>query len=119
MAEENKVKAINDAEVAEETAEKKAESATETKKVSEKKAQSAKDGKSKKGKKNSKKDQSKSLKGVFRGLKTEFSKITWPSRNEITKETITVLIVSVILGLCIFGLDKLIVFVLVNLLKIS
>lgn len=124
MAEENKVKAIDEAEKVEETVADQAKSATETKKVSDDKVQltkNSRDGKSsKKGKKkNSKKDQSKGLKGVFKGLSTEFSKISWPSRNEITKETCVVLAVSLVLGLCIFGLDKLIIFILVNLMNIS
>ena len=123
MAEENKVKAIDEAEKAEETVADQAKSATETKKVSDNKVQLAKktrDGKSsKKGKKNSKKNQSKGLKGVIKGLSTEFSKISWPSGNEISKETIIVLVVSLILGVCIFGLDKLIVYVLFNLMGIS
>ncbi|MBO4389731.1 MAG: preprotein translocase subunit SecE [Lachnospiraceae bacterium] len=123
MAEtDKKVKAIDDAGLAEESAANQAESGSEKKAEPAKKEQSAKkskDGKSsKKGKKNSK-NQSQGLKGVLKGLRTEFSKITWPDRNEITKETITVLVVSAILGLCIFGLDKLIIWVLFQMMKIS
>ncbi len=50
------------------------------------------------------------------GLKAEFSKIMWPTKAQITKETTAVVVVSVVLGVVIaildfviqFGLDKII-----------
>lgn len=55
-----------------------------------------------------------SLKKVLRNLKMEFGKILWPDKESLAKQTIAVLLVSIVLGLIIFGLDKLIVFVLFN-----
>jgi len=46
----------------------------------------------------------------FKGLKAEFSKIIWPDQKSLTKETIAVLVVSVILGLTISLLDFIIRF---------
>ena len=41
----------------------------------------------------------------FKGLKDEFGKITWQSREDVTKETIAVVSISVILGLLIALID--------------
>ena len=41
----------------------------------------------------------------FDGLKAEFRKIIWPSREDIQKETTAVVVVSVILGIIIAVLD--------------
>ena len=41
----------------------------------------------------------------FTGLKAEFGKIIWPDRKSLTRQTIAVVIVSVILGLIIAVLD--------------
>lgn len=40
-----------------------------------------------------------------KGLKAEFKKIVWPDQETVTKQTITVLAVSVALGLIIGILD--------------
>ena len=40
----------------------------------------------------------KQKKNWFKGLKAEFSKIIWPDRQSLTKETVAVLAVSVLLG---------------------
>ena len=40
-------------------------------------------------------------------VRSEMSKVTWPSRNQTVKMTIIVLIVSVIVGILIGGLDLL------------
>lgn len=50
------------------------------------------------------------IKGIIRYLsevRSEMSKVTWPSRNQTVKMTIIVLIVSVIVGILIGGLDLL------------
>ncbi len=47
----------------------------------------------------------KKSKGWFKGLKAEFHKINWTSKEDITKQTIAVLVVSVILGLLIALVD--------------
>ena len=41
----------------------------------------------------------------FAGLKTEFQKIIWPDKKSLGKQTIAVVIVSVILGVIIAVLD--------------
>ena len=41
----------------------------------------------------------------FKGVKTEFKKITWPSANTLAKETVAVVVISVILGLIIALVD--------------
>lgn len=47
----------------------------------------------------------KQKKNVFKGLKAEFNKIVWPSRKALAKETIAVLVVSVLLGVIISVVD--------------
>ena len=46
-----------------------------------------------------------SKKSWFKGLKAEFSKIIWPDQKSLTKETIAVLVVSVLLGVIIAIVD--------------
>ena len=41
----------------------------------------------------------------FAGLKTEFSKIYWPDRKKLVRQTIAVVSVSVVVGLIIALLD--------------
>lgn len=43
--------------------------------------------------------------GFFKGLKAEFSKVIWPSKDTILKQSTAVVIVSVILGIVISLLD--------------
>ena len=55
-------------------------------------------------------------KGWFKGLKAEFKKIVWESKESVTKQTIAVVLISLVLGVIItlidtalqFGIDKLI-----------
>ena len=44
-------------------------------------------------------------KSWFKGLKAEFKNISWPDQKTLTKETVAVLVVSVLLGLITAGLD--------------
>ena len=44
-------------------------------------------------------------KSWFKGLKAEFSKIVWPTKNTIAKETGTVLVVAIILGVAVAVFD--------------
>ncbi|MEY8515822.1 preprotein translocase subunit SecE [Lachnospiraceae bacterium 29-84] len=44
----------------------------------------------------------------FTGLKAEFNKIIWPDKKSITRQTIAVVAVSVVLGLIIAVLDVII-----------
>ncbi len=56
-------------------------------------------------------------KSFFKGIKSEWRKITWPSKETLFKESTAVIIISIVLGLLIalidaaikLGLDKIIV----------
>lgn len=41
----------------------------------------------------------------FQNLKTEFGKITWPTKKQLFRETVVVLVSAVILGLVIVLID--------------
>ena len=41
----------------------------------------------------------------FDGVKTEFKKITWPDKQSLTRQTIAVVAVSLVLGVIITILD--------------
>ena len=43
--------------------------------------------------------------GFFKGVKTEFKKIVWPSREDVTKQTIVVVLATIFLGLLIAVVD--------------
>ena len=47
----------------------------------------------------------KQKKSWFKGLKAEFNKIVWPDSKSLMKETIAVIIVSVLLGAIIAVVD--------------
>lgn len=49
--------------------------------------------------------QKKQKKSWFKGLKAQFKKIIWPDRKSLTKETIAVVFVSVLLGVIIAIVD--------------
>lgn len=66
-----------------------------------------------------KKSDKKEKKGsFFADHKSEFKKITWPNRKVLTKQTITVIFISLIVGVIIFGYDLGIDFILQNLIKL-
>lgn len=44
-------------------------------------------------------------KSYWKGLKAEYKKIVWPNKDTITKQTIVVLVVSLLLGVLIGVLD--------------
>ena len=44
----------------------------------------------------------------FQELKLDFAKITWPTKNALAKKSTVALVVSIILGLIIAGVDMLI-----------
>ena len=52
----------------------------------------------------------KQKKNWFKGLKAEFSKIIWPDRQSLTKETVAVLAVSGLLGVIIAVVDLIVRF---------
>lgn len=41
----------------------------------------------------------------FKGLKTEFKKILWPDKETLAKQSVAVVVISVVLGLVIALLD--------------
>lgn len=45
------------------------------------------------------------VKNWCKGLKSEFSKIAWESRENVTKETIAVVVISVVVGILIALID--------------
>ncbi|MBR2729545.1 MAG: preprotein translocase subunit SecE [Lachnospiraceae bacterium] len=55
-------------------------------------------------KENGKAKQSK-MGGFFKGVRTEFGKIIWPSRETMVKQLIAVVVVTVITGLLIAVID--------------
>ena len=50
-------------------------------------------------------DKTKQKTGFFKGVQTEFKKITWPTRNQLVKETIAVSVVTILLGAIIKLVD--------------
>ena len=44
-------------------------------------------------------------KNFWKGMKAEYKKIVWPNRDTVTKQTIVVLVVSLVLGVLIGVLD--------------
>lgn len=47
----------------------------------------------------------KKLENFFKGLKAEFKKISWPNKDDLLKQSVAVVCVSVVLGLIIALLD--------------
>lgn len=43
--------------------------------------------------------------GFFKGVRSEFKKIVWPSFDVLAKQTVTVIIVSLIIGGLVAGID--------------
>ena len=43
----------------------------------------------------------------FKGIKNELKKIVWPTKEQTAKQTLAVVIISIILGLFIVGIDQL------------
>lgn len=42
----------------------------------------------------------------FKGVKAEFKKIIWPTKDELTKQTVAVVVITIILGVIIAVLDS-------------
>lgn len=51
------------------------------------------------------KKENKGFDTFFKAHKAEFKKIIWPNRETLTKQTITVIVVSLIVAAFIFGFD--------------
>lgn len=59
------------------------------------------------GETNSSHKQSKPV-AFFDGVKSEFKKIIWPEKMELVKQTVTVSVVSIVLGLLIALIDTIV-----------
>lgn len=53
-------------------------------------------------------NEKKEKKSWFKGLKTEFKKIIWPDKQTIARQTTTVVVISVALGVIIMVVDSLV-----------
>ena len=49
----------------------------------------------------------KSIAKYFRELKSEMKKVTWPTKDQLVRQTLVVIVAIIIIGLFIFGLDLL------------
>ena len=45
-------------------------------------------------------------KSFFKGVKAEFKKISWPAREQMLKQSVAVICISLVLGMIITLLDK-------------
>ena len=45
------------------------------------------------------------IKNWFQGLQSEFNKISWPDKDTLVRETVTVSVVAVMLGILVATLD--------------
>ncbi len=54
------------------------------------------------------KSEKKSIGQWYRGLVAEYKKISWPDRETLKRETVTVTVVSILLGVIIAMLDMVI-----------
>ena len=48
------------------------------------------------------------LKDFFKGVKTEFKKISWPDKTTLLKQSVVVITISIVLGLLITFMDTVI-----------
>ena len=48
------------------------------------------------------------LKDFFKGVKTEFKKISWPDKTTLLKQSVVVITISIVLGLLITFMDTII-----------
>ena len=58
------------------------------------------------------KDFKQNLVNYFKGVKTEWSKVSWPTRNQVAVETVIVMIVVAFFTLVVFAMDKLFIWLL-------
>ncbi len=50
--------------------------------------------------------------GFFTGIRKEFGRITWPSRNELFKTTLVVITAIIAVSVIVYALDELFAFLL-------
>jgi len=48
----------------------------------------------------------------FKGIAAELKKVTWPTKKELFKHVLSVLVVCIVIGAIIFGIDSLLEFLL-------
>jgi len=65
----------------------------------------ATDDKNRKSEKSDKPGLFERIKKFFKSLKAEFKKIVWPNRSQLIKQTIAVLLISLLLGAFIWLID--------------
>jgi preprotein translocase subunit SecE len=53
-----------------------------------------------------KKEGKSSFNRYFKELKGEFKKIIWPGKKELGRETVTVIVLSLLVGVIIFAIDQ-------------
>jgi len=70
-------------------------------------------------KKEDKKGNKKSFSSLLAEYKGEFRKIVWPSKDDLVKQTTTVIVMSLIVGAIIFGVDQVFNFGFKALLKLT
>lgn len=58
-------------------------------------------------KKKSKKNPFKSIASFFKSVKSEGKKVVWAKRKDVLKNTLIVIVVVAIVGVCIYGVDTL------------
>ncbi len=75
-------------------------------KLEETKNAVSKPEKQKDNKKDQKEKKGFSLGSWFDAHKAEFRKIVWPTRKEVAKETVIVLLMCFVVGAIIFGMDE-------------
>ena len=49
--------------------------------------------------------QNKPKRNFFKGIRSEFKKITWPTRNDVVKQTVVVTVITVIVAVLIAFID--------------
>ncbi|MBO4784378.1 MAG: preprotein translocase subunit SecE [Lachnospiraceae bacterium] len=49
--------------------------------------------------------QKKSKRSFFKGIKSEFKKITWPTKDDVFKQTLVVTVITVVVALLIAAID--------------
>lgn len=101
MADEKKAMKTEDVKATKKAADNKASKKSDAKKSDGKKSDSKKSDKKKSGK-----SPLKSIGSFFKGVRNEGKKVVWPKPLEVVKNTIVVLVVILILGLIIFGIDQ-------------
>jgi len=77
------------------------------------------DSKPAKDEKKENKNNKRSFSSLLAEYKGEFRKIVWPSKDDLVKQTTTVIVMSLIVGAIIFGVDQVFNFGFKALLKLT